>query len=142
MQLRCNLSSFSVGRGTKKEREGERGRENGGKESLFVVACRLSDCVDVDVSDGRTDGRRRNSGEGGAESGLHFSKPSWKRKISPLSDLPYQVMIVIRNGRRMRRVCELRVPEYLFAQATRKGSDPLMAPRESRRGPVNGVLRH
>ena len=56
MQLRCNLSSFSVGRGTKKEREGERGRENGGKESLFVVGCRAG-CVDVDVSDGRTDGR-------------------------------------------------------------------------------------
>ena len=55
MQLRCNLSSFSVGRGTKKEGEGERGRENGGKESLFVVGCRAG-YVDVSDGRGRTDG--------------------------------------------------------------------------------------
>ena len=65
-----------------KERERERGGGDG-KESL-LVAC-------VDVSDGRADGQRINSGEGSADSGLHFCKQRRKRKISPRSHLPYQV---------------------------------------------------
>ena len=48
MQLRCNLSSFSVGVAAE-QRKG--GREGGGKESLLVGS--------VDVSDGR--GRTRTA---------------------------------------------------------------------------------
>ena len=46
----------------------------------------------LDVSDGgRTDERRRNSGEGRAESGMHLGKQRRQLKISPRLDLPYQL---------------------------------------------------
>ena len=57
MQLRCNLSSFSVGVATEQRKGGREGRrEGGGKESLLAGS--------VDVSDGRTDGRIRRRAAG------------------------------------------------------------------------------